>query len=186
MIRIKELIGLLTSTLLVTQLSGQKNDSLAVTTDSALIEVEWLQDDEVLKTIDQANADFYAKTFLSEMTIDGEIDSTIIEIKLDEEIIAERIEKLNKMSPFELTHNRYVQAFISLYLIKKQEVTRKVLGLAPYYEPIFEEELARNNIPMELKYLPIVESALNPREREAVQEPWDCGNLCTEPGKCMD
>jgi len=43
-----------------------------------------------------------------------------------------------------------------------------MLGLSAYYFPIFEETLDRYNMPLELKYLPIIESALNPRAMSRV------------------
>ncbi|MCD4774071.1 MAG: LysM peptidoglycan-binding domain-containing protein [Bacteroidales bacterium] len=78
-------------------------------------------------------------------------------------VIKSRIELLNGETPFELTYNKNVKAFINLYAVKKRELTSKMLGLAEVYFPLFEEQLDKYNIPLELKYLAIVESALNPR-----------------------
>ncbi len=78
-------------------------------------------------------------------------------------VIKSRIELLNGETPFELTYNKNVKAFINLYAVKKRELTSKMLGLAEVYFPLFEEQLDKYDIPLELKYLAIVESALNPR-----------------------
>ncbi|MBI1222707.1 MAG: LysM peptidoglycan-binding domain-containing protein [Bacteroidetes bacterium] len=66
-------------------------------------------------------------------------------------------------SEIALEYNSYVKGFIDLYGVKKKELTSKMLGLSDYYFPIYEEILDRNNLPLELKYLSVVESALNPK-----------------------
>lgn len=77
-------------------------------------------------------------------------------------VYAERIEALNLESPFELTYNQEVQKYINVYAVKKRELTAKVLGLSEIYFPMFEEALDRFDMPLEIKYLAVVESALNP------------------------
>jgi len=78
-------------------------------------------------------------------------------------VLEKRIEALNVESPIELTYNKEVRAFIELYANKKRLLTSKILGLSEIYFPLFEEILDRYNMPLELKYLAVVESALNPR-----------------------
>lgn len=75
---------------------------------------------------------------------------------------AARIELLNEQTPIELTYNKTIRNYIELYAVKKRELTSKVLGLKEIYFPIFEESLDKYNLPLEFKYLPVVESALNP------------------------
>ncbi|RLD59173.1 MAG: lytic transglycosylase [Bacteroidetes bacterium] len=77
-------------------------------------------------------------------------------------ILAARIENLNIQTPFELTFNKNVKNYIRTYSVKKRELTSKVLGLSELYFPLFEEQLDKHNMPLELKYLAVVESALNP------------------------
>lgn len=83
-------------------------------------------------------------------------------------IYRERLELLNKQTPIDLTYNKYVQAYIDLYASRRRVLTSTVLGLAPVYFPMFEEALDKYNMPLELKYLAIVESALNPVARSRV------------------
>ncbi len=64
---------------------------------------------------------------------------------------------------FDLTYNRIVKAYFKVYLKDKRELTETVLGLSKYYFPQFEAVLDAKNLPLELKYLPVIESALNPR-----------------------
>ena len=77
-------------------------------------------------------------------------------------VYEQRIEALNVQTPIELTYNKEVKTFINLYAVKKRDLTAKMLGLAEIYFPLFEEILDKYDVPLEIKYLAIVESALNP------------------------
>jgi len=79
-----------------------------------------------------------------------------------------RMQRLDVESPIELTYNSYVRMFIDLYANKKKGTTSRVLGLSQMYFPMFEQQLDKYNIPLELKYLAIVESALNAKARSRV------------------
>jgi membrane-bound lytic murein transglycosylase D len=65
-------------------------------------------------------------------------------------------------SPIPLSYNAHVKGFIDMYAVKKRGLTQRVMGLSNLYFPIFEEALDREGLPLEFKYLSIVESALNP------------------------
>jgi membrane-bound lytic murein transglycosylase D len=80
----------------------------------------------------------------------------------NDSIYKQRIAKLNAQSPFGLVYNEDVKNWIDVYAVKKRQMTCRLLGLAEYYFPIFEEYLNKYNIPLELKYLAVIESALNP------------------------
>jgi membrane-bound lytic murein transglycosylase D len=77
-------------------------------------------------------------------------------------VIEKRIAMLNRHSPFELTYNKTVGNFIDLYANRKRELSARLLGLSEIYFPMFEEILDSYNLPLELKYLAVVESALIP------------------------
>lgn len=79
-----------------------------------------------------------------------------------EDLTRQRMQVLDKESPFDLVYNENVRDFIALYSVRRRDVTAKVLGLSQLYFPLIEDALAKYNIPLELKYLAIVESALNP------------------------
>lgn len=68
----------------------------------------------------------------------------------------------NIESIIDLTYNEQVKAYINVYTQKKREKLSVLLGLADYYFPIFEQILLEYDLPVELKYLAIIESALNP------------------------
>jgi len=79
-----------------------------------------------------------------------------------------RFKKLNANSPFSIVYNSQVRDYVSLYAKRRKKITGRMLGLAPAYFPIFEETLDKYNLPLELKYLPIIESALNPKAKSRV------------------
>ena len=74
-------------------------------------------------------------------------------------IMMERLKSINCY--VELSYNEIVQKFIDLYSIKRKRLVGIMMGLSDYYFPIFEEALDEYGVPHELKYLPIIESALN-------------------------
>lgn len=80
----------------------------------------------------------------------------------------DRLRKLDAATPINLTYNQYVRDYIDLYANKKRALTERVMGLAKIYFPMFEEQLDKFDMPLELKYLAIVESALNPEARSRV------------------
>ncbi|WP_242664335.1 lytic transglycosylase domain-containing protein [Chlorobium sp. N1] len=82
--------------------------------------------------------------------------------QFSDSVYASRIEALNRKTPFKLTYNNHVKGFIRVYAVDKRIATTKILGLTRVYFPVFESALRRHNVPPEMKYLAIVESALNP------------------------
>lgn len=80
-------------------------------------------------------------------------------------VYKERFAGLNKLSPIEFEYNSSVKAFIDLYGRHRRELTERIMGLAELYFPYFEEQLDRHNLPLELKYIAVIESALNPVAR---------------------
>ena len=65
----------------------------------------------------------------------------------------------------ELPYNERVRAFILRYVKRSPKQVARMMRMSEYYFPIFEEALGRYNLPYELKYVPIIESALNPSAR---------------------
>ncbi len=76
-------------------------------------------------------------------------------------VYADRMAKLDANSPFDLQYNDVVRQYINLY-VKKRQMTSRILALSKLYFPMMEQILDRYKMPLELKYLAVVESALNP------------------------
>ena len=83
----------------------------------------------------------------------------------NEDIVSLRLDSLNKLTPINLAYNKTVGQYIKFYLQQRPEQVSKLLTLSDYYFPVFEEYLDKNSMPLELKYLPIIESALNPNAK---------------------
>lgn len=77
-----------------------------------------------------------------------------------EEVLQSRISQIHCQIP--LKYDATVKAYINTYTVRKREMTGRIIGRAQLYFPIFESALIRHNAPTDLKFLPIVESALNP------------------------
>ena len=80
----------------------------------------------------------------------------------DDTIYMERIAALARETTIPLTFNTHVKSFIELYANRLRMQSSRMLGLSYVYFPMFEEFLDKYNLPLELKYLAMVESALNP------------------------
>ncbi len=117
---------------------------------------------ETIKNIDSLLNSYYVSTSLQKYkTKKDNIFTDDHNIDVPDSVIIARLKKIP--TPIEITYNNEVRSWINLYLKRGKYMIPTILGLSNYYFPIFEEELAANNMPLELKYLPIIESALNPR-----------------------
>lgn len=95
-------------------------------------------------------------------------DEEILFEELPTEVLKERLELLNNRTPFNITYSPSLENVIKRYLKNRRKSLQRLMNLSDYYFPMFEQELDKHNIPLELKYLAIVESALNPRARSRV------------------
>ena len=68
----------------------------------------------------------------------------------------------NLPTEMELPFNSVVRSYIEMYTNRRRDLVSYMLSLGEYYYPMFEEALDRYELPLELKYLPVIESALNP------------------------
>ena len=79
----------------------------------------------------------------------------------DKEVYKARLKRMPTV--IEMSYNDVVQKFIDRYSGKLRRSVSIMLGSANFYMPIFEEALEAYNLPLELKYLPVIESGLNPQ-----------------------
>jgi len=101
---------------------------------------------------------YVQNAFLLDSTELAEADT--LKQTLPDSIYIQRLQSMQ--SAVSLSFNNTVKGFITMYTVRKPKQVAVMLGLANYYFPMFEEALAKYGLPMELKYLPIIESALNP------------------------
>ena len=83
-------------------------------------------------------------------------------------LLKERLADLNSKTPFNIAYNPQLEQIIKSYLSKRKPALSLIMERARFYFPMFEEHLDKYNIPLELKYLAIVESALKPNAKSRV------------------
>lgn len=85
--------------------------------------------------------------------------------RFEDFVYESRLAKLDANSPFDLVYNPHVKGFIDLYSVRRRQLVSRMMGLSQLYYPMFEEIFDKHNIPLELKHLAVIESALNPNAR---------------------
>ena len=79
---------------------------------------------------------------------------------VSDKVMIERLSALPTI--IEMPYNSIVRSYIDRYTVKGRAMVPALLGLGLYYNPIFEQALEEKGLPLELKYLPMIESALDP------------------------
>lgn len=113
--------------------------------------------------IDSLLQEWNAKNFL---TFDENCETTNENPDFSKDIYINRLTRLPYI--IEMPYNEVVHQFISKYSGKLRHSVSYMLGACNFYNPIFEEALEAYQLPLELKYLPIIESALNPEATSRV------------------
>ncbi|WKL45635.1 LysM peptidoglycan-binding domain-containing protein [Flavobacterium sp. ZE23DGlu08] len=106
------------------------------------------------------NLDLYNN--LSEDIKNINIDQ-IVDYELPTALLKERLAAMDAKSPFNIEYNQGLENIIKSFLKNRKKSFERLMGTSEYYFPLFEEALAKQNVPLEIKYLAIVESALNPK-----------------------
>ena len=86
-----------------------------------------------------------------------------IEHELSTELLKERLAAMDAKSPFNIEYNQGLENIIKSFLKNRKKSFERLMAVSEYYFPVFEEALAKQNVPLEIKYLAVVESALNPK-----------------------
>ena len=99
----------------------------------------------------------------------SEIDYKDVDLpELSTDTLKKRLSILNAKTPLNVEYNPDLERVIKSFLKYRRKSLEKLMGLSHFYFPMFEQEFDRFNIPLEMKYLAIVESALKPRARYRV------------------
>ena len=112
----------------------------------------WMKELSVLNQYDDMVAD------IAKMDINQKVD-----YELPTELLKERLKKLDEKSPFNIEYNEGLENIIKSFLKNRKRSFERLMGISQYYFPMFEEALAKHNVPLEIKYLAVVESALKPK-----------------------
>lgn len=108
---------------------------------------------------------------LTSLDLYNELATDIKTINLDQkvdydlptELLKKRLAEMDAKSPFNIEYNPGLENIIKSFLKNRKKAYERLMAVSEYYFPVFEEALAKQNVPLEIKYLAIVESALNPR-----------------------
>lgn len=107
--------------------------------------------------IDSLLSEWQARSYL---LFDESCETTGENPEFDAETFTHRLSRLPNV--IDMPYNNVVQKYIDLYSGRLRGSVAVLLGLGNFYNPIFEEALESYQIPLELRYLPVIESALNP------------------------
>lgn len=124
---------------------------------SKCIESRWIQELTNQELFEEMEAD------VSNVYRDENVD-----YELSTALLKERLSKLDEKSPFKIEYNESLERVIKSFLKNRKNSFERLMGLSDYYFPVFEEHLAKYDVPLEVKYLAIVESALNPNAKSRV------------------
>lgn len=123
------------------------NDNIASCVDSL-----WLKE---LTSLDLYND---LETDIKTINLDEKVD-----YELPTELLKARLAAMDAKSPFNIEYNQGLENIIKSFLKNRKKSFERLMAISEYYFPIFEEALAKQNVPLEIKYLAVVESALNPK-----------------------
>lgn len=108
-------------------------------------------------SLDSLLGQYMTKTYLS---ADNDCQSKNVNPTFDTQVYIDRLHRMPTI--MEMPHNDIVQECIDRYTGRLRQSISYMLGASNFYMPVFEEALDLYQLPLELKYLPIIESALNP------------------------
>lgn len=91
-----------------------------------------------------------------------------VDFYIPKDTLIKRLQRLDAQSVFQIEYSESLEKVIKNFVKNRSKSYERLMALSEYYFPMFEEKLAKYNLPMELKYLAIVESALNPKARSRV------------------
>ena len=143
---------------------AQGQDVMSKAQQDAINIVQFELDDPFIAALDSLHVEsiFKSSNFTDDLSVLNIHNYPLDSIPVwSDSIIINRLQALDNASPFNLDYNKHTARLINLYSTRRRLTLSRVLGLSELYFPLFEEELEKNNLPIELKYLPIVESALN-------------------------
>ena len=150
-------------------LYGQTSDSLTEVNTSIKDTLK-----QGLFRVQQMEERFYNELYANNLygALKDSITNQSIEVvyypELPTDTLKKRLAILDAKTPFNIKYNPSLESVIKGYLKHRQRSTETLMRLSRYYFPMFEEVLDKHNLPLEIKYLAIVESSLKPRAKSRV------------------
>ena len=125
---------------------------------SSCIDTRWIQELTNQELFEEMESDV-SNIYRDEAISSGELST---------ELLKKRLKALDEKSPFKIEYNESLERVINSFLKNRKRSFERLIGLSEYYFPMFEENLSKYDVPLEVKYLAIVESALNPTAKSRV------------------
>lgn len=141
-------------------------DSSAVVADSVQVPTTDL-DSAALHALDERLARLDSEHLMFAFHSLPEVD-TISPLPLSDSVFKYYMAELDARTPFEMAYNPVVKRYLERYLKYGTARLSRMMAHGQYYFPMFEEHLDKYDMPLEIKYLAVVESALNPKARSYV------------------
>ena len=132
---------------------GYAQEVITVVEDSGKVEVFDMPEGMLINE-EELMKDYMNATNLQEGT------GTSRTLSYSDSVLVDRISRIP--TTIEMPLNDVTRKFIDTYSTRMKSAVSIMLGSANFYNPIFEEALERYGLPLELKYLPVIESALRP------------------------
>ena len=111
------------------------------------------------------NASYFDEIY-AEVSNPNPVDEYITDLPTD--TLKARLQRLNEKTPFNIAYNPSLESVIKSFLVRRKGLIERMLTKSQFYFPLFEQELDNHEVPLEVKYLAIVESALDPRAKSRV------------------
>lgn len=119
---------------------------------------------ENINEINQRLIHFTSEILKEDLPENVVLDANYIPVFTDD-VYQKRMDNLNTQSPIQLDFKPIVRRYIDAYAIRHREKTAKIIERSELYFPLFEEYLDKYELPLELKYLSVIESALDPKAK---------------------
>jgi membrane-bound lytic murein transglycosylase D len=149
-----------------TQISKQFDPKIVI--DTTAIE---LQDyNNVLLYDAQWRAEFFDDSLYDSISkaVNENTSEAVNFAALSLDTLQSRLQQLDAKTPFHIDYNPALETLIKKYLKRRKVLYERLMKLSQYYFPLFEDIFDREGIPLEIKYLAIVESALRPNAKSRV------------------
>jgi len=159
--------------------SQQENNSNNTDTDTSLI-----KNDSIIKPVKENYFSDRELDIIDSLLVNQKFNSSLIDTleyviddidivgttnkTLTTDLLKSRLAILNSKTPFDLEFNPALEKVINSYLSRRKKYYPALMAKAKYYFPMFEQYLDQYDIPLEMKYLAIVESALRPKIKSRV------------------
>lgn len=130
--------------------ASPENDTIIINNDNNI--------ERITRDLDSLISTWYAKMALGDLPLQNSGDT--VALQYPDSVYLDRLGKIN--SVINLKYNNIIRNHIHVYTVKQREKFSVILGLKDYYFPMIEDIFDSYGLPAELKYMAVIESALNP------------------------